>query len=43
MIIFGASIQAAFVGTNYMFSKSTRGHSEAGHKWHDLAVEKPQR
>lgn len=43
MIIFGVNIQAAFVGTNYTFSKSGRGHSETGHKWHDLAVEKPQR
>ena len=43
MIIFGASIQAAFVGTKYTFSRSGSGHSEAGHKWHDLAEEKPQR
>ena len=43
MLIFEAIIKAAFVETNYAFSKSGHGDAEVGHKRHDSAEEKPHR
>ena len=40
MTVFGVGINTlAFVGTSYVFSKSSRGDAKAEYKWHDLAEE----
>ena len=40
MTVFGVGITTlAFVGTSYVFSKSSRGDAKAEYKRHDLAEE----